>query len=792
MMFHVHMLVVHTVSELQTRHPQALVIISGDFNHVSLDAPLSTIYQYVNCPTRSDRTIDLFYSNIKDAYQATPLPALSKSDHILISLQPTYTPLVKRQPPTTRSVRSLSSEEELRDCFGSTDWSVLLDPHGEDIEGASQCITDYMNFCLDAVVPTRTVHCYPNNKPWITRRVKVILNKKKRAFNKKDQEEIKRVQTELRSCLKDAKNTYKDRVEKKLENNNIREVWEGMKTITGCNKTTKVVGESAEKANELNTYFNRFDISSDTPPTSNTSLVCTTVPVPLPVLTPQPEEGPAPQAAPSSISHDPSLPVSSPCDPRPPPADCVSHHITDHLVRRELQRLNMRKAPGPDRVCPRLLKTCANELGAPLQHLFNLSLELGQVPSLWKTSCIVPLPKVKHPKENKDYRPVALTSHVMKTFERLVLQQLKPQVQHVQDPLQFAYRERVGVEDAVLYLLHRTLSHLEEGGGAVRILFLDFSCAFNTIHPHLLQEKLIKMAVPPPLVSWIMNYLTNRLQYVRMGGLVSSTLSCSVGAPQGTVLSPLLFSLYTSDFRYNTATCHLQKFSDDTAVVAYIKGEEDSEYMRLVEDFVDWCRENQLQLNVQKTKEMVLDFRRKASTPQLLHIEGDSVERVQTYKYMGVMLDHKLDWTVNTDQLYKKSQSRLYFLRRLRSFNICTKLLQMFYQSVVASALLYAAVCWCSTSKKNICRLNKIIKRASSVVGLKLAPVEEVEEQRTLAVFRSIMRNPSHPLHEVFTSRRSTFSSRLSQRCSTDRMKNSFVPRAIRQYNSLAKHLRSL
>lgn len=163
---------------------------------------------------------------------------------------------------------------------------------------------------------------------------------------------------------------------------------------------------------------------------------------------------------------------------------------------------------------------------------------------------------------------------------------------------------------------------------------------------------------------------------------------------------------------------------------------------------------------------------------------------VPSYKYLGVVLDNKLDWTSNIDHLYKKSQSRLYFLRRLGSFNICSKLLYMFYQSVVASVLLYAAVCWCSTSKKNIFRLNKIIKKASSVV--KLAPVEEVTEQRTLSRFKAIMDNVSHPLHEAFIDRRSTFSSRLlSQRCSTDRLRKSFVPHAIRLHNSQTEHKRT-
>lgn len=82
----------------------------------------------------------------------------------------------------------------LRDCFESTDWSVLQDSFGEDIEGVTHCTTDYLNFCMDIVAPTKTVRCFPNNKPWITSNVKHLLNRKKRAFKEGGQEERKRVQ----------------------------------------------------------------------------------------------------------------------------------------------------------------------------------------------------------------------------------------------------------------------------------------------------------------------------------------------------------------------------------------------------------------------------------------------------------------------------------------------------------------------------------------------------------------------------------------------------------------------
>ncbi|KAK0154377.1 hypothetical protein N1851_003531 [Merluccius polli] len=115
-----------------------------------------------------------------------------------------------------------------------------------------------------------------------------------------------------------------------------------------------------------------------------------------------------------------------------------------------------------------------------------------------------------------------------------------------------------------------------------------------------------------------------------------------------------------------------------------------------------WARDtiNHLQLNTSKTKEMVVDYRRTKPPLQPVSIEGDNVEVVTTYKYLGIHWDNKLDWSANTDALYRKGQSRRYFLRRLRSFNVCSKLLWIFCQSVVASVLSYAVVCWGGSTKK--------------------------------------------------------------------------------------------
>ncbi|KAJ8367963.1 hypothetical protein SKAU_G00079910 [Synaphobranchus kaupii] len=252
----------------------------------------------------------------------------------------------------------------------------------------------------------------------------------------------------------------------------------------------------------------------------------------------------------------------------PPPLVTSTVAFTADQVRGQLTRLHPGKAAGPDGVSPRVLKACATQLGGVFQRVFNLSLNLQRVPVLWKMSCLVPVPKMPRPSGVPgDYRPVALTSHIMKSLERLVLEQLRPMVNPLLDPLQFAYQPRLGVEDAVIYLLNRAYAHLDKSASTMRVMFMDFSSAFDTIRPALLGKKLTAMQVDAPLVSWIVDYLTGRPQYVRLQHCVSDRVVSNTGAPQGTVLSPFLFTIYTRDFNYLTETCHLQKYSDDSAVV---------------------------------------------------------------------------------------------------------------------------------------------------------------------------------------------------------------------------------
>ncbi|TWW81279.1 hypothetical protein D4764_01G0010940 [Takifugu flavidus] len=707
------------VSRLQTQHPDALLLISGDFNHASPLSSLPKFTQYVTCHTRDNKTLDLFYANTKEAYRSLPLPPLGRADHNLVHLQPVYKPLVQRQPAVTRTVKKWSeeAEEALKDCFNTTLWDVFSDAHGEDIDNLTSCITDYINFCVENTVPTRTVRSFSNSKPWITPDIKALLKEKKRAFVSGDKEELKTVQRELRRKIRQEKDNYRRKMENQLQQNNICGVWKGLKTISGFKEQkSQPVGDRGW-ANDLNLFFNRFD-QVPTPPPAQSPLL-----LPPPLSVPATHCSSCPPSSPSLMNFTPHIPDTShpgPCPSPPPTPPCSSLSLTPHQVRKALKKNRARKATGPDGISSRLLKSCADQLCGIFSHTFNLSLKLGRVPQLWKTSCIVPVPKTPHPKELNSYRPVALTSHLMKTLERLILDHLRPLVSSFMDLLQFAYQPSIGVDDAVIYLLHTSLTHLEKAGSTVRIMFFDFSSAFNTIQPRLLGDKLEVAGVDHHLTTWILDYLTQRPQFVR-------------------------------------------KFFDDSAAVGLITDGDDTEYRELIQGFVDWSLRNNLQINAGKTKELVVDFRRRNNPPPApVNILGTDVDVVESYKYLGVHLNNNLDWTHNTDALVKKGNSRLFLLRRLRSFGVQGPLLRTFYDSVLGSAIFYGIVCWSSSiTDRDRKRMDRLVRRASSVLGCPLDSVEVVGNGRMMAKLSSMLNNTSHPLQDTLTALGSSFSERL-------------------------------
>ena len=143
-------------------------------------------------------------------------------------------------------------------------------------------------------------------------------------------------------------------------------------------------------------------------------------------------------------------------------------------------------------------------------------------------------------------------------------------------------------------------------------MFFEFSSAFNTIQPHLLCDKLLNMNICPSLITWIIDHLTLNPQFVRLNPSITfDVIVANTGAPQGTALSPFLFSLYTSDRRVTHDNARIDKYAGDTVLARMVVYDDCINYIHEVKSFVNWCDANHLVLNISKTKEMIIDFRKK-------------------------------------------------------------------------------------------------------------------------------------------------------------------------------------
>lgn len=338
-----------------------------------------------------------------------------------------------------------------------------------------------------------------------------------------------------------------------------------------------------------------------------------------------------------------------------------------------------------------------------ITSIINKSLVTGLVPYNWKSALVTPLPKVDQPSDIKDLRPISILPYLSKILERAVYEQVVKYVElnGILPSHQSGFRRGRGTVTALLDVTDNILAD-QDNGLATLLVLLDYSRAFDSINIPLLLAKLSYYGFEQSAIAWFDSYLSNRHQSVRVRQvdgqyLSSASRPISRGVPQGSILGPLLFIIYTADLPLVIRNSKYHCFADDLQLYLSVEPASPVRAVQAVNEdlnrIAEWSLNNSLVLNPSKSKLMVLGTKsqvaRVMDAPLDIKILNTSIEIVTEARNLGVVFDSQLRFDKHVLNLARNCFYRLKVLYKIREL-LSTKARVTLCESLVLSRLNYA------------------------------------------------------------------------------------------------------
>ena len=344
--------------------------------------------------------------------------------------------------------------------------------------------------------------------------------------------------------------------------------------------------------------------------------------------------------------------------------------VTVQTVKKLMQKMAKKKSKGNDGIPQDCLLLGQEVIAGPLTEVINSSITTGAFPEEWKEAIVVPILKKGDPKEPKNYRPVSCLPAASKVLEKVVCEQLTrfAEVHNLLPNCQHGFRTQRSTMTALSSMQKDWIKNTEEGL-MTGVLVWDLSSAFDTLDIELFIRKIETYGADNLTQDWFRSFLSGRTQRVRIGGALSAPLVLESGVPQGGILSPIIFTIYTADMEDWLKESTLTNFADDTTTVS--KGKEAAQIKMNLEDdarnVLSFMASNGLVANKAKTEFLVLNQKDKTSTILSTITVGDQIiNRTNDTKLLGVYIEESQEWTVQLKNLKSSLNQRLWVIRRIK------------------------------------------------------------------------------------------------------------------------------